>query len=251
MDAKKDFENPNLFTENPPGEYTYSTTKYGLTAEGQLQRDDNPQRDSAVQLAAGGEERRGKDDPYGPDDGGHLIGARFGGSPGKENATAQNRNLNRSDYKRMENEMDRKLGNSKVYTHMESFNANGGQRPTHYMGHVITETVDENGKTTRTLDYVSFNNESRAEQDKWAQAEANFYAANPDAEQEQMSQNTAMPYIWDEELGNVVDNPYYVDPEATQTVTDEVDEDYSVGIEADVGADNSADNGADNDQGMD
>ena len=88
-------------------------------------------------------------------------------------------------------------------------------------------------------------------EDLQAVAERLYCVMGIGAEQEQMSQNTAMPYIWDEELGNVVDNPYYVDPEATQTVTDEVDEDYSVGIEADVGADNSADNGADNDQGMD
>lgn len=265
MGAKQDFENPNLFTENPPGEYTYTTTEYGKSARGQLQTTDSPQRDSNAQRTAGGEERRGRDDPYGVDDGGHLIGARFAGAPGKENLTAQDRNLNRGAYKSMENEWaDRIDKEDKVFVQVDGFNANGGERPTNYMGHVITETVGPHGEKTRELEYISFNNESRQEQEEWEKTENAFYEKNPEVIEEQMSQNTLTPSIWDDERGELVDNPYYVaEPSVTTEETDnpyaadstptvseeDAAADYSVGGEASVGPD--ADNGADNDQGMD
>ena len=54
-------------------------------------------RDTSAQLKAGGEFRRDTDE------GGHLIGSRFGGSGELNNLIAQNRFINRSAYKKFEN----------------------------------------------------------------------------------------------------------------------------------------------------
>lgn len=54
-------------------------------------------RDTSAQLKAGGEFRRDTDE------GGHLIGSRFGGSGELNNLIAQNRFINRSAYKTFEN----------------------------------------------------------------------------------------------------------------------------------------------------
>ena len=99
----ENLKNPYLFQEHQPGTYEYSENDYGgKVASGSLTLTDEPARDSAAQAAAGGEMRRGSDSEWGADDGGHLIGARFGGASGEENLTAQSRNLNRGAYKRME-----------------------------------------------------------------------------------------------------------------------------------------------------
>lgn len=214
MSVTNDFNNPNLFDENQPGEYTYSEDAYGKSASGQLTLSSSPERDPAAQRAAGGEDRRTGDNEYGVDDGGHLIGARFGGSAGQENLTPQDRNLNRGAYKQAENEWaDRLAKGDKVYVHIESYTGDGSDRPTNYMGYAIFEHTDENGNKTREVEYYSFNNESRAEQDKWDKAEEEFYAEHPEVLEQEMRENTTMPYIWDEEKGDVVDNPYYVPDE--------------------------------------
>ena len=157
-----DIRDPNLFTENAAGNYQYETrADGGKSAAGSLRLADSAVRDNQAQASVGGDARRGKDHDWGPDDGGHLIGARFGGSPGEENLTAQSRNLNRSDYKRMENEWAEHLNNGdKVFVFVET---DGGDRPTAYMGYVIYESPDG----TRDWDVFSFTNESRSEQERW------------------------------------------------------------------------------------
>ncbi len=50
------------------------------------------------------------------DDAGHLIADRFGGSAGKDNIVSQNRSLNRSAYKKMENQIDKELNNGQKVT---------------------------------------------------------------------------------------------------------------------------------------
>ena len=47
------------------------------------------------------------------DEGGHLIGSRFSGTPEGVNLTPQNMNLNRGNWKKMENEWDRALQDGK------------------------------------------------------------------------------------------------------------------------------------------
>ena len=164
----EDLKNPYLFSEHPAGEYEYSENDYGgLIASGSLYLTDNPVRDNAAQAAAGGEMRRGNDSEWGPDDGGHLIGARFGGSSGPENLTAQNRNLNRGDYKAMENRWAAHLdAGDKVFVYVET---DQPQRPEVYMGYAIYESQEG----MRDYEYFHMVNESRSEIAAWeAEAEA-------------------------------------------------------------------------------
>lgn len=178
MDA--DLKNPYLFSENPAGEYTYNVDEYGVkSASGSLQLTDETVRDNAAQAAAGGEMRRGSGSEWGADDGGHLIGARFGGAAGEENLTAQNRNLNRSGYKQMENRWEAHLkAGDKVYVHIE---ADDPLRPEAYMGYVIYE----NPAGERDWDAFHMVNESKAEILQWeAEAdalEAELYLGNASA----------------------------------------------------------------------
>lgn len=160
----EDINNPELFEENKAGDYCYKTNGAGgKTAAGSLKFADSPERDGKAQSAAGHEMRRGADHPWGKDDGGHLIGARFNGGKGEENLTAQNQNLNRGSYKRLENEWAAHLENGeKVFVNIETDN---GERPNAYMGYAIYEAQDG----TRSSEMVSFVNESRSEQEKWEQ----------------------------------------------------------------------------------
>ena len=174
-----DLNNPDLFTENEAGNYQYGTLEGGgKTASGSLRLSGSPSRDSQAQASAGGDARRGKDHDWGPDDGGHLIGARFDGSPGEENLTAQSRNLNRSDYKRMENEWAEHLENGdKVFVSIET---DAGDRPTAYMGYVIYESPDG----TRDWDAFSFTNESRSEKERWDEELDAYEAEHPEIYEE-------------------------------------------------------------------
>lgn len=163
-----DLYNPYLFSEHQEGVYKYGENGVGgKTATGSLRIAEDPSRDGKAQSAAGGENRRGNDHEWGTDDGGHLIGARFGGETGEVNLTAQNRNLNRSDYKHMENEWAAHLeAGDKVFVHIETDDA---QRPNAYMGYVIYESPDG----TRDYDTFHMVNESRSEIAQWeADAEA-------------------------------------------------------------------------------
>lgn len=152
------FSDPKLFERNESGEYTYQSNEYGKTAFGSLDLTDHPQRNSAAQRAAGGVDR----EPM--DDGGHLIGARFRGSGGDENLEAQNRNVNRSDYKQMENEWAKDMKeDSHVYAHIETYHQEGSERPDVFMGYSITENKDG----IREWDAFSFENISHSEQEEF------------------------------------------------------------------------------------
>lgn len=159
-----DLTDPNLFESHEQGHYEYGTNGVGgREASGYLGISDEPQRDPSAQLAAGGESRREAGNEWGVDDGGHLIGARFGGSPGEENLTAQDRNLNRGSFKRMENDWAEHIeSGDKVFAHMET---SPGDRPDAYMGYAIVEHPDG----TRDYETYSFTNESRAQQEQWNQ----------------------------------------------------------------------------------
>ena len=124
----QDLNNPYLFMENPTREYTYGQNDVGgKAAIGSLYLIGAPHRDAKAQVTVGEDSRRGKGHNWGADDGGHLIGARFGGEIGKENLTAQSRNLNRGSYKHMENQWAERLeSGDKVFAHIETDDA---QRP--------------------------------------------------------------------------------------------------------------------------
>ena len=151
-----DLADPNLFDDNEPGKYTYTETEWGKSASGVLELADDPERDSLAQRAAGGEFRKPDDD------GGHLIGARFGGSSSAENLEAQNRQLNRGEFKAVENELARKIEDGdKVFVDVESFRPTGSERPSAFMGYAITEHEDG----TRDSQSFTFPNTSRQEQE--------------------------------------------------------------------------------------
>ncbi len=139
-----DFNNPDLFKTNKAGQYGYAENEMGKSAYGSLKISDNPVRDSKAQINAGGQARRTREHEWGSDDGGHFIGSRFGGSYGEENLTAQNSNLNRSQYKKLENKWADFLNadkDNKVFVNIESA---GIDRPSAYMGYAIYE--NKNGE---------------------------------------------------------------------------------------------------------
>ena len=157
-DFSEALNDPNLFTSRKPKDYCYEDGKLGKSASGVLEIEEDPIRDPVAQREAGGDERRSTDD------GGHLIGARFGGSPGMENLDAQDRNLNRGSYKRMENAWADSLNNGdRVYAHVDTYKNGSADRPDAYMGWTVTEHPD--GK--RDWDAFSFTNESTETQEQW------------------------------------------------------------------------------------
>jgi len=92
--------------------YNYETDKLGRIkrAEGTLRLENENKADPNSQRMAGGDDRRRKDDGWeSVDDGGHYFARRFGGSEKIDNLFAQDRHLNRSEYKKMENEFEAKL----------------------------------------------------------------------------------------------------------------------------------------------
>lgn len=173
-----DLHDPDLFDEGHQGQYEYEEGDLGKSASGYLVIDENPHRDQSAQAMAGGDERRSNGHEWGADDGGHLIGARFGGAAGEENLAAQARNLNRSGYKKMENEWANHIAaDDKVFVHVETL---GGDRPTAYMGYAIYEHPDG----TRDYETFSFNNEGKDQVASWEQELDEWEAEHPEEAQE-------------------------------------------------------------------
>ncbi|MBQ4575109.1 MAG: DNA/RNA non-specific endonuclease [Clostridia bacterium] len=149
-----DLNNPDLFKENEQGDYTYSENEFGKNASGSLELNKG-ERDAKAQREVGGDDRRATDD------GGHLIGTRFGGDGGTENLEAQDRNLNRGSFKIRENEWASQLENGdKVFVNTESYRSNDSERPGAFMGYTVVEHPDG----TREWDAFSYQNESAAVQ---------------------------------------------------------------------------------------
>lgn len=149
-------ENSDLFDKFEAGEYQYEEMD-GKKAFGSLKLTDNPQRNAYAQRTIGGADRQECDD------GGHLIGARFGGASGYENLDAQSRDLNRGGYKAMENEWAESLDNGdRVFVDVETYKS-GSDRPDAWMGFDIIEHPDG----TRDWDAFSFQNTSVTEQREW------------------------------------------------------------------------------------
>lgn len=150
---------PDFFENHEAGEYSYDESELGKNAYGVLDLADEPVRDANAQRQAGGLDRRPDDD------GGHIIGARFGPSSTGENLDAQNRNLNRGAYKREENSWaDALQEGNKVFLNAETYKREGIDRPDAYMGWTVTESPDGQ----RHWDAFSYTNESTETQDQWA-----------------------------------------------------------------------------------
>lgn len=147
---------PDDMFERPPGEYTYTETQYGKTAEGVLTLEKGTR--NAYDQRTVGSIHRGRND-----DGAHLIATRYKGSGSKENLEAVHRNINRGSYKRMENNLAEFLStaSNKVHMKVSSYRRSGIDRPDVIMA---TNTLKRNdGSTDR--EHLSFQNLSNQEMD--------------------------------------------------------------------------------------
>ena len=97
-EKRKKILKPNVEYTSKEG-YTYTTDSQGCVAscEGSLQLGDG-KRNNYAQRVVGGNDRL--DD----DDGGHLIATIFKGSGNMDNLVPMNSNLNRGEWKKLENE---------------------------------------------------------------------------------------------------------------------------------------------------
>ena len=131
--------------------YDYRANDKGqiLHAEGQLRLEEG-ERNSYAQRVAGGEYRHENDD------GGHLIGTRFGGSGELDNIVAEDRYVNRGAFKSLENEWAENIeqGND-VYVEIDPVYHGDSQRPD-----VITAKTEINDGDKSTVDYFSVTNEN-------------------------------------------------------------------------------------------
>jgi len=154
----ENFKDPELFASHRAGDYTYIQTEWGKSASGVLELCEKPERDAIAQREVGGEDRKFDDD------GGHLIGVRFGGAPGSENLDAQNRQLNRGVFKAVENSWARALEDGdQVFVDVETFKSEDSERPAACMGYSITKHPDG----SRECETFMFPNESEADQALW------------------------------------------------------------------------------------
>lgn len=147
---------PDDMFERPSGEYTYTETQYGKTAEGVLTIEKGTR--NAYDQRTVGSIHRGRND-----DGAHLIATRYKGSGRKENLSPVHKDINRGSYKKMENALAKLLSNTNNKVHMKAstHRRTGINRPDAIM---VTNTLKRsNGSTDR--EHLSFQNLSNQEMD--------------------------------------------------------------------------------------
>ena len=95
---------PNIMYTTPEG-YKYTTDSKGriCNVEGVLQKGVAKRNEYAQQNVGKGDGRRDGTEGLGKDDGGHLIASIFKGSGNIDNLVPMNSNLNRGEWKKMEN----------------------------------------------------------------------------------------------------------------------------------------------------
>ncbi len=109
--------------------YTYQTDEKGriTSAEGTLRLEDG-KRNTAHQIAAGGEYR------LSTDEGGHLIATIFGGSGKVDNIVAMDSELNRVTYRKMEKQWQDELNrNNQVDVKIRLIYEGDSERPTSFL----------------------------------------------------------------------------------------------------------------------
>ncbi len=131
--------------------YNYKVNESGqITYAGGDLRKEPGERNSYAQRTAGGEYRHENDD------GGHLIGARFGGSGGRDNIVAEERTVNRGSYKSLENWWAEELDKGKnVHVDVEPVYHGESIRPD-----VITAKTEITSDDKTMVDYYSATNEN-------------------------------------------------------------------------------------------
>ena len=145
-------DNGNVYKRDgrllPDCRYTINGTTYTTDGKGRIiscdaSPESNPKgsRDLKEQREAGGEDRQEDDD------GGHILARVLGGSEGIENLIPMRRTLNRGDYKKMENEINKALGEGKEVTmHVEVEYDDDSGRPSRIR---VEYTID--GKKTEVV----------------------------------------------------------------------------------------------------
>lgn len=145
-------DNGNLYRIDkdllPDSEYTingydYKTDDQGriVEASGQLRLKEHKGyrqiKDSLHDIGKGDENKK-------TDEKGHLIGDQFGGKNGLENAVAQNADINKNDYKNLENKLaDRVRAGDDVRVQIEPIYEGDSHRPD-----AISVTYTINGETS-------------------------------------------------------------------------------------------------------
>lgn len=122
--------------------YTYKTDGQGriISASGKLHMKEHegrlPIRDSIEDI--------GKGDQQDGDDRGHLIGDQFDGANGLENMIPQDADINRNDFRKLENELAKEVRAGKdVFVEVTPIYEGDSRRPS---GVMVTYTID--GKTS-------------------------------------------------------------------------------------------------------
>ena len=142
----------NSKTEYESNGYSYQINEYNqiTQAKGELRLEDGI-RNLYAQRTAGGEYRHDNDD------GGHLIGTRFGGSGELDNLVAEDRYINRGAFKSLENEWANNLeSGNRVNVEVEPVYHGQSERPDIITAK--TEVTNTNGE--REIDYFSVTNEN-------------------------------------------------------------------------------------------
>ena len=121
-------------------EYRYDADELGrpIEASGLLSLE-NGERSLKAQLESGGMDR------LETDDGGHLIGVRFGGSGDAENIVPMDRHINRSVFKSLENKWTDALDEGKmIAVDIQPYYSDDGERPSAIMAqYVIGDQIDD------------------------------------------------------------------------------------------------------------
>ena len=114
---------PNITYVTPdPDNFEYKTDDKGriVSVKGTLTNIDGAKRNEYAQRTVGREDRiksnnlnEDEKNIYSGDDGGHLIGSRFGGSGNLDNLVPMDSNLNRGAWERMENEWSKAIKEGK------------------------------------------------------------------------------------------------------------------------------------------
>ena len=131
--------------------YDYEKNDLGqiIHAEGQLRLEEG-ERNISAQRAAGGKFRRDSDD------GGHLIGTRFGGSGEADNIVAEDRYINRGSFKSLENSWAKELNEGKsVSVEVDPIYHGQSTRPD-----IITAKTEVIQNNKSEIDYYSVTNEN-------------------------------------------------------------------------------------------
>ena len=110
--------------------YEYHTDSHGRikSAEGQLRLDDSPRKsiDTTTEKIGKGDQRDG-------DERGHLMGDRFGGSNDIENMALMTKQVNRTDFKKIENNCAKALkGGGEAYMKITPKYEGGSNRATSF-----------------------------------------------------------------------------------------------------------------------